>query len=455
MEHELPLAQQVAIPNLVAHYMSRIWNLNPLVNAVVEACAPEEEEAAEQDSFTEEQIISKAFFGLPFLVKDSLDVLGFHTTCGASVYEHNAPADGDCKLVALLKKLRAIPIGKTNVPFLCQDMQTFNEVYGTTFNPYDAKLSSGGSCGGSAAAIALGLAAFAIGTDWNGSLRIPAAFCGVSSLRASRGRLTVDGSDRVLPHIPPNPCLTGEILVSGIFTRTVVDLKFLMSTLLPFLPSGEFQEDEESSFLGGAVNVGVWTSFNGVPLDTRIRDHMEAIPSMLEASNVAVNNSRLVVRAELTNGPSLDMARLHKALQVFTHNWDEFDVELSSDRTKKLEAALAVQYEGGTEVDRFLKFSGYAAVLTPVSAVLPHEHNYEHRPLKVNGVDVPYWRALTGYVAPFSVTGNPVVTMPLCVIDGRPCGIQVVGRRGCDRHLLDICAYLEQQFAYKGHLHMN
>jgi amidase len=173
MEHELPLAQQVATPNLVAHYMSRIWNLNPLVNAVVEACAPEEEEAAEQDSFTEEQIISKAFFGLPFLVKDSLDVLGFHTTCGASVYEHNAPADGDCKLVALLKKLRAIPIGKTNVPFLSQDMQTFNEVYGTTFNPYDAKLSSGGSSGGSAAAIALGLAAFAIGTDWNGSLRIP------------------------------------------------------------------------------------------------------------------------------------------------------------------------------------------------------------------------------------------------------------------------------------------
>jgi hypothetical protein len=119
MEHELPLAQQVATPNLVAHYMSRIWNLNPLVNAVVEACAPEEEEeAAEQDSFTEDQIISKAFFGLPFVVKDSLDVLGFHTTCGASVYEHNAPADGDCKLVALLKKLRAIPIGKTNVPFV-------------------------------------------------------------------------------------------------------------------------------------------------------------------------------------------------------------------------------------------------------------------------------------------------------------------------------------------------
>jgi hypothetical protein len=58
-------------------------------------------------------------------------------------------------------------------------------------------------------------------------------------------------------------------------------------------------------------------------------------------------------------------------MQVFTHNWDEFDVELSSDRTKKLEAALAVQYEGGTEVDRFLKFSGYAAVLTPGMCILP------------------------------------------------------------------------------------
>lgn len=68
-----------------------------------------------------------------------------------------------------------------------------------------------------------------------------------------------------------------------------------------------------------------------------------------------------------------------------------------------------------------------------VCAVLPHEHNYEHRPLKVNGVDVPYWRALTGYVAPFSVTGNPVVTMPLCVIDGRPCGIQVLPK------LIDSC----------------
>lgn len=75
--------------------------------------------------------------------------------------------------------------------------------------------------------------------------------------------------------------------------------------------------------------------------------------------------------------------------------------------------------------------------LVAVCAILPHEHNFDHRPYLVNGKEVPYWRALTGYVTPFSVTGNPVVTMPLGVIDGKPLGIQVPisgSSYGCQRH---------------------
>lgn len=171
-----------------------------------------------------------------------------------------------------------------------------------------------------------------------------------------------------------------------------------------------------------------------------------------------------------------------KILQAFTQGLNFGDKKLTDKFKQTLSEATSAQQEGGDIIDTFLSDAGLAALVTPggtpyptsvvllyvdtfkawqfciligcikmyeeflmprtydykstvvilqgvvfvaVCAILPHEHNFDHRHFHVNGVNVPYWRALTGYVAPFSVTGNPVVTMPLCTIDGKPLGIQV------------------------------
>lgn len=169
MVHKRHLADQIAFPGLVEHYMSRIWELDGEVNAVVESGACFVDVAM----FPDNQTRPRPLEGLPFLVKDNVDVEAFHTVCGGREFLENRPSSKDSKHVSLLRQLGAIPIGKTNVPYLALDVQTFNDVYGPTCNPYNPQLSAGGSSGGSAAAVAAGMAAFALGNDWNGSLRIP------------------------------------------------------------------------------------------------------------------------------------------------------------------------------------------------------------------------------------------------------------------------------------------
>jgi len=293
---------------------------------------------------------------------------------------------------------------------------------------------------GSAAAVALGLAAFAHGSDFNGSLRIPASFCGVCSLRASRGRMAMDGHDHVLPKLPLDWNALGGVGVSGIIARTVADVKFVMEALFPLLPCEHPLHKGKiiSSSNKGPYTFGVWTSFSGVPLDERIRGCMEAIPSRLKSAGGLMS-------ACLTKGPSLNLTRLHKSLQAFYSGRNLAGNPVTSKLRKKLDEARNAQSEGGDIVDAFLENEGLVGLIAPVCAILPHEHNFDHQPFLVNGVEVGYWRALTGYVAPFSVTGNPVVTLRLGFVGGRPLGIQVVGRRNCDEELLRVCTILDRQ----------
>src|SRR5690606_31258444 len=124
--------------------------------------------------------------GLPIAVKDYNDVAGQPTTYGSPIFARNVPAESDLT-VRRLEASGAIPIAKSNVPEFAGS-NTFNRVFGATRNPWDLKLTAGGSSGGSAAALAAGLVWLATGNDLGGSLRIPASYCGVVGLRPSVGR---------------------------------------------------------------------------------------------------------------------------------------------------------------------------------------------------------------------------------------------------------------------------
>ncbi|CAM6124610.1 unnamed protein product [Calypogeia fissa] len=444
------------------YFMRRIYNCDGTVNSVVESCAPSTTISAREASSH-----PRPLEGLPFLVKDSLDVKDFHSVCGSSLYVTRPVARHDCSIVATLRELGAVPVGKTNLPKLGLDVQTFNGVYGTTSNPYNVELTSGGSSGGSAAAVALGLAAFSVGTDWNGSLRIPAAFCGVCSLRASRGRMTLDGRDHTLPPMAKDPELLGHILVQGLFTRGVADLRFCMGKLLQksLASQSSFhvrcEAGKDSSSQGEEIqdqalrekqstrldpiftSVGVAVPFSGLPLGRRIEDAMRKIPLWVGDSDQDVGAPKL--EAVMTDKFSLDLYQIRKAMQVFSVGLVSTGEETChADFVAKLEWAKGVQARSSDAVDGFLENHGFSALIIPVCPVLPPEHNYEHAPVEINGVKVPYFRAMCCYVEPISVSGNPVVTMPLCWIEGKPCGIQVIGKMGDDERLLHVCEQLER-----------
>lgn len=305
---------------------------------------------------------------------------------------------------------------------------------------------------------------FPVGTDWNGSLRIPAAFCGVCSLRASRGRMSLDGSDHALPPMAKDPEFLGHILVQGLFTRGVADLRFCMAQLLQKSlcsqssvqvgkDSSTYREESQDQALREKqsttldqkfASVGVALPFSELPLDRRIEDTMRKIPLWLRNCHQDVGVPKLT--AVMTDNFVLDLYQIHKAMQIFSLSLGsgEETLELSKDQAAKLEWAKGVQGRSSDAVDDFLENAGFSAVIVPVCPVLPPEHNYEHAPVDINGEKVPYFRAMCCYVEPFSVSGNPVVTMPLCWIEGKPCGIQVIGKMGDDEMLLQLCEQLER-----------
>lgn len=172
---------------LLQQYLDHHDKVNPGIGAVVTLDA----EAARAADRADQHLARTGkplgpLHGLPMTVKDALETKGLRTTCGSPDLADHVPAR-DADAVALLRAAGAVVFGKTNVPVMCQDIQTSNPLFGTTKNPFADDRTAGGSSGGPAAAVAAGLSALEVGSDLAGSLRLPAAYCGVYALRTSRG----------------------------------------------------------------------------------------------------------------------------------------------------------------------------------------------------------------------------------------------------------------------------
>ena len=175
--------------------LNQIESWNSDVNAVV-TLSPEvlgDARRAEQKIMAGEKL--GPLHGLPVGIKDMTPVAGMRTTFGSSVYADHV-AEEDALIVKRLKQAGTIILGKTNTSEFAAGANTFNEVFGTTRNPWNLRLTPGGSTGGGAAGLATGMFALGEGTDLGGSLRIPAAFCGVVGLRPTTGLVPTHPSDR-------------------------------------------------------------------------------------------------------------------------------------------------------------------------------------------------------------------------------------------------------------------
>ena len=236
--------REVSAVESVEACLERIRQLNPALNAIVTLNPGALEDAAMLDRRMKQGEDPGPLCGLTVGIKDVTPVAGLRTTFGSPIYSDYVPKE-DALVVRRLREAGAVIIGKTNCPEFAAGANTFNDVFGRTRNPWDTAKSAGGSTGGGAAALATGMIALAEGTDLGGSLRIPAAFCGVVGLRPSLGLVPVHPTDWVWD----------TLQVDGPIARTAGDVGLMLQAIAgPSEYSPYVQPIEGRNFAAAAAN---------------------------------------------------------------------------------------------------------------------------------------------------------------------------------------------------------
>ena len=217
--------RRIGCVELLDFFVARAERYNPALNAIVAwQVDPARERARSADAALARGEVWGPLHGVPMTVKESFNVAGLPSTWGNPPWRDNIAAD-NAVLVERLLAAGAIIYGKTNVPYMLQDAQSYNEVYGTTNNPWDTSRGPGGSSGGEAAALAAGLSALGAGSDIAGSLRNPAHYCGIFAHKPSWGLIPTRG------HSPTGALTPTDISVVGPMARDAQDLDLALRVL--------------------------------------------------------------------------------------------------------------------------------------------------------------------------------------------------------------------------------
>src|SRR5205809_3958168 len=232
-------SREVSPVEVIDAHLRRIESINPSLNAIVTLAEDAIDHARAADSALSKGERAGPLHGVPFTVKDTIDTQGLRTTSGTQIRAHHVP-ERDAPVVARLKAAGAIILGKTNTPEMAVPYETDNPVFGRTNNPYDLKLTPGGSSGGEAAAIAAHLSPAGVGSDLSGSIRVPAHFCGIAGLKPTTGRVPMDG------HVPEAAGTLSLGACIGPMARRVADLSLLFQVIAEDIGA----ESSESAFEG-------------------------------------------------------------------------------------------------------------------------------------------------------------------------------------------------------------
>ncbi len=436
--------KEVSSEELVRAHLGWITTVNPGINAVVNVCAERAlAEARERDEELKRNRPRGALHGVPMTVKDSLETAGIVTTSGTLGRVNHLPQQ-DASTVALMRKAGAVVIGKTNVPELCLAFESDNLVFGRTNNPFDRTKTSGGSSGGEAAIIAAGGSPIGLGSDAGGSVRLPAHFCGIATIKPTSGRLPKTGH-----YLPPGG-LADRLWQVGPMARFVEDLALALPILaqpdgmdaslvpmpvgdpaavrLPSLRIAFFTDNtvapptpgtidtvtraaracaeagavvEESLPDGAAIASAMWCELLGADGGDGLRALLQSIGSA-RVHPLTTQFLDICSRGRMTTGQLLD----------FVGRWDAL-------RTRML---------------AFLE--KYDAIICPVAATPAIEHGTSYERLDI-----------FTYTMIFNFTGWPAAVVRCGTSpEGLPIGVQVVARPWQEHVALALAAHLEQAF---------
>ena len=455
--------REVGAEELLNLHLDRYQQFNSQLNAVV-FCQIDKARTRAQaaDTALTRGQIWGPLHGLPMTVKDSFDWVGSPSTWGIPALQDNYPKK-DAIIVERLQAAGAIIYGKTNVPLKLADWQSFNDIYGTTNNPWDLSRSPGGSSGAAAVALATGMSSLEIGSDIGASIRNPAHYCGIFGHKPTMGIVPLQG------HQQPHDHTLYDIMVGGPMARSAADLTMTLNVLAgaaaPDHMGWRLKLPPPRKSRLSDFKVGVMLQSPACVQDNTLTEQLEVTVDALDRAGVQVDRSAwpnidmqrcqhiymLLLRATL--GTSLSDEEFEaKCTEAKDRNADDRSCRAYMERGASIHHRDWWQLHNEREAMRLRWtefFDDHDLLLCPTAAstAFPHDHQGERadRTIEINGRQEPvtdqfFWAGLCGMVY------LPSTVVPAGLTrQGLPCGLQIVAGYLEDLTALEFARLMEQE----------
>ena len=443
-------AGEVSAREVLAEHLQRIEATNPTLNAIVTLTL---ERAHEMATRADAAFANGSFLGplhgLPVAHKDLAATAGVRTTLGSPLFADSVPTVDQLQ-VSRQHAAGAVMVGKTNTPELGAGSHTFNTIFGVTRNPHDPTRTCGGSSGGAAVALAAGMVLLADGSDLGGSLRNPAAFCGVVGFRPSPGR------------VPswPNTDPWATMSVEGPMARTVADVALYLSVLAGPDPRVAVSLDTPGATFAEplgrvpadirALRVAWSPRLGNLPVEADVLHvleqslkRFEALGASVEAADPPLDHRADEVFETLRSVPMAtlygDLAARDPSLFKATIHWNIAE----GLRRSAVDVGRANHMRAGIFEKMHEFWTRYDVLACPVTQVLPFPIELEY-PTKVEGQEMASYIEWMRVCSRITVTGSPAISVPAGLAGALPVGLQLVAAPRADRFLLEVAHAFEQ-----------
>lgn len=451
---------------LTQHAIDRIERHDSKINAV---CVRDFERALNAARAADAALARgerRPLLGLPLTVKESYNIAGLPTTWGFPQHK-DFIAREDALTVTRVKDAGGIVLGKTNVPLGLGDWQSYNDIYGTTNNPYDLGRTPGGSSGGSAAALAAGYGSLSLGSDIGGSLRVPAFHCGVTAHKPTYGLVATRG--HTPPPFDPIPA-EADLAVVGPMARSAADLALLLDVIggadpleggkawrLELVPSRHTRLQD--------FRVLVIASDPLLLTDRAVRGAIERLADNLAKAGASVTreskllpdfaaSSRLYMRMLLGFLGAMMPPEVHAGATQAAAHLPKEATSLAAERLRGIALSHRDWVQANAARARLRAqwrklFESFDAVICPImpTPAYPHDHSpdQEQRRISIDGVEHVYADQLA-WPGIATLPGLPATAIPLGLAGGLPVGVQIVGPWLEDRTPLKLAELIEREF---------
>ena len=460
-------AKQVSAVELAQDVIGRIERHDGKINAICVRDFARGLEAARAADAARSRGETGALLGIPLTVKESYNVAGLPTTWGFPAQKDFVPAE-DALSIARVKQAGGVILGKTNVPIGLGDWQSYNEIYGTTNNPYHLDRSPGGSSGGSSAALAAGYGPLSLGSDIGGSLRVPAFHCGIYAHKPTFGLAATRG------HLPlPLPALPfdRDLTVIGPMARSAADLTLLLDVIAgpdPLEAGKAYKLTLPPPRHGDLRNFRVLLIDTDplLPTSAGVRGAIDTLGARLGKAGVNIErfspllpdfaaSTRLYMRMLLSLLGASFAPETYAGAKAAAAELAPDDISLAAERLRGIALSHRdwVMADGGRARLRAqwrVLFETFDAVICPVmpTPAFPHDHSddQEKRLINIDGTDHAFSDQLA-WPGIATLPGLPATAIPIGLSsEGMPIGVQIVGPWLEDRTPLKLAELIEREF---------